>query len=639
MCADFRLGNVPLRLMKLEKTNTPVWIVLLIDLALILLSLWVSYLLRFNFKIPYSEYITFTRVFSVVMLCNLTSFLAFQTYRSVVRLTGIGDVQRLFLSVAASTFVLALSNPLVYLWKGYYVIPFSILIINGVLSTFLLVMMRIGVRMFFSEWDASRKVKTPVIIYGAGQTGITAKQAIERDAGVKYRVVSFVDGNASRQRKKIQGITVKHPSELEELIDANQVRLLILADSDLGPEEKQPIIDLCLAKNTKVFSVPPIKSWINGELSFKQIKKINVRDLLERAPIEIHSIEIREQLHLKTVLVTGAAGSIGSELVKQMLPFAPKKLILLDQAESPLFELDRELRDELGVDFHEVVIGDIRNEARMRNVYSHFKPNLVFHAAAYKHVPLMEENPSEALLTNIKGTKVLADLAVEHGVERFIMISTDKAVNPTNVMGASKRVAERYVQSLGKAQHTTRFITTRFGNVLGSHGSAIPLFIKQIERGGPVTVTHPEITRYFMTIPEACQLVLEAATFGRTGEIVLFDMGKSVKIVDLVKKMIKLYGLTLDKDIKIEFTGLRPGEKLYEELLLPDEIQKTTYNERILIAEVEAAPFEQVGSEINDLISCFDQQNNIDIVSRMKSLVPEYKSNNSIFEQLDEPTR
>lgn len=633
------MGNVPLRLMKLEKTNTPVWIVLLIDSALVLLSLWVSYLLRFNFKIPYSEYITFTRVFSAVMVCNLISFLAFQTYRSVVRLTSIGDVQRLFLSVAASTAVLALSNPIVYLWKGYYVIPFSILIINGVLSTFLLVMMRIGVRMFFSEWDAARKVKTPVIIYGAGQTGITAKQAIERDAGVKYRVVSFVDGNASRQRKKIQGITVKHPSELEELIDANQVRLLILADSDLGPAEKQPIIDLCLAKNTKVFSVPPIKSWINGELSFKQIKKINVRDLLERAPIEIHSIEIREQLHQKTVLVTGAAGSIGSELVKQMLPFAPQKLILVDQAESPLFELDRELRDELGVHFHEVVIGDIRNEARMRNVYSHFKPQIVFHAAAYKHVPLMEENPSEALLTNIKGTKVLADLAVEFGVERFIMISTDKAVNPTNVMGASKRVAERYVQSLGKAQQTTRFITTRFGNVLGSHGSAIPLFIKQIERGGPITVTHPEITRYFMTIPEACQLVLEASTFGKSGEIVLFDMGKSVKIVDLVKKMIKLYGLTLDKDIKIEFTGLRPGEKLYEELLLPDEIQKTTYNERILIAEVEAAPFDQVGKEINDLISCFDRQDNIDIVSRMKALVPEYKSNNSIFEQLDEPTR
>lgn len=625
--------------MKLEKTNTPVWIVLLIDSALILLSLWVSYLLRFNFKIPYSEYITFTRVFSAVMLCNLISFLAFQTYRSVVRLASIGDVQRLFLSVAASIFVLALSNPLVYLWKGYYVIPFSILIINGVLSTFLLVMMRIGVRMFFSEWDALRKVKTPVIIYGAGQTGITAKQAIERDAGVKYRVVSFVDGKASLQRKKIQGITVKHPSELEELIDANQVRLLILADSDLVPEEKQPIIDLCLAKNTKVFSVPPIKSWINGELSFKQIKKINVRDLLERAPIEIHSIEIREQLHQKVILVTGAAGSIGSELVKQILPFLPQKLILLDQAESPLYELDRELRDELGVDFHEVVIGDIRNEARMRNVYSYFKPNLVFHAAAYKHVPLMEENPSEALLTNIKGTKVLADLAVEHGVERFIMISTDKAVNPTNVMGASKRVAERYVQSLGKEQQTTRFITTRFGNVLGSHGSAIPLFIKQIERGGPITVTHPEITRYFMTIPEACQLVLEAATFGKTGEIVLFDMGKSVKIVDLVKKMIKLYGLTLDKDIKIEFTGLRPGEKLYEELLLPDEIQQTTYSERILIAEVEAAPFGQVGVEINDLISCFDQQDNIDIVSRMKALVPEYKSNNSIFEQLDEPTR
>ncbi len=625
--------------MKLEKANTPVGIVLLIDLALILLSLWVSYLLRFNFQIPYVEYVTFTRVFGSVFTVSLISFLVFQTYRSAIRQTHIGDVQRVFLSIATATAVLAISNPLLYILKGVYVIPFSILIINGVLATFLLVVMRILVRLVFSDWEALSKSKTPVIIYGAGQTGITAKVAIERDAGVKYRVVSFVDGNSSRQGKKIHGITVKQPSELEELIDGFQVRLLILADSDLSPAEKQPLIDLCLAKNTKVFSVPPIKSWINGELSFKQIKKINVRDLLERAPIEIHSLEIAETLAGKTILVTGAAGSIGSELVKQIAQFKPKRLVLVDQAESPLFELDRELKDELDIHLHEVVIGDIRNEARMQNVFQHFKPQVLFHAAAYKHVPLMEENPSEALLTNVKGTKVLADLSVQHGVERFIFISTDKAVNPTNVMGASKRVAERYVQSLGKHQNRTLFITTRFGNVLGSHGSAIPLFIKQIERGGPVTVTHPEITRFFMTIPEACQLVLEAATFGNTGEIVLFDMGKSVKIVDLVKKMIKLYGLTLDKDIQIEFTGLRPGEKLYEELLLPAEIQKTTYNSRIMIAEVEASPFEFVGKEIQELIAAFDRQDNIDIVSRMKSLVPEYKSNNSIFEQLDEPTR
>lgn len=625
--------------MKLEKANTPVGIVLLIDLALILLSLWVSYLLRFNFQIPYVEYITFTRVFGSVFSISLISFLVFQTYRSSIRQTHIGDVQRVFLSIATATAVLAISNPLLYVVEGIYVIPFSILIINGVLATFLLVMMRILVRLFFSDWEALRKSKTPVIIYGAGQTGITAKVAIERDAGVKYRVVSFVDGNSSRQGKKIHGITVKQPGELEELIDAFQVRLLILADSDLSPSEKQTLIDLCLAKNTKVFSVPPIKSWINGELSFKQIKKINVRDLLERAPIEIHSLEIAETLARKTILVTGAAGSIGSELVKQIAQFKPARLVLVDQAESPLFELDRELKDELDVHLHEVVIGDIRNEARMQNVFQHFKPHVLFHAAAYKHVPLMEENPSEALLTNVKGTKVLADLAVEHGVERFIFISTDKAVNPTNVMGASKRVAERYVQSLGKHQSRTTFITTRFGNVLGSHGSAIPLFIKQIERGGPVTVTHPEITRFFMTIPEACQLVLEAATFGNSGEIVLFDMGKSVKIVDLVKKMIKLYGLTLDKDIQIEFTGLRPGEKLYEELLLPAEIQKTTYNSRIMIAEVETSAFDVVGKEIDELIAAFNRQDNIDIVSRMKALVPEYKSNNSIFEQLDEPTR
>ena len=322
-------------------------------------------------------------------------------------------------------------------------------------------------------------------------------------------------------------------------------------------------------------------------------------------------------------------------MVKQILPFKPSKLILLDQAESPLYELERELQDELNYSEFEIVVGDIRNEARMRNVFQHFQPEYVFHAAAYKHVPLMENNPSEALLTNVKGTRVLADLASEFGAKKFVMVSTDKAVRPTNVMGASKRVAEIYVQSLGQVSQT-KFITTRFGNVLGSNGSVIPIFARQIERGGPVTVTHPDVTRFFMTIPEACLLVLEAGTYGQGGEIFLFDMGKSVKIKDLVEKMIKLSGLTLNKDITIKYTGLRPGEKLYEELLNDKENTVETHHKRIMKALVQEFDFKMVEQAINEMIPFFETQNNEEIVKRMKLLVPEYKSKNSIFEQLDQ---
>ena len=380
--------------------------------------------------------------------------------------------------------------------------------------------------------------------------------------------------------------------------------------------------------------MPPVKSWINGELSFKQIKKININDLLERDPIQLDLQLIRNELAGKVVLVTGAAGSIGSELIKQIIPFKPLKIILVDQAESPLYDLERDLNDDALAEGFEVVIGDIRSESRMRRVFEHFKPQLVFHAAAYKHVPLMEHNPSEALLTNVWGTRILADLSAEFNVLKFVMVSTDKAVNPTNVMGASKRIAEMYVQSLGQTC-STKFITTRFGNVLGSNGSVIPIFKKQIERGGPVTVTHPEITRYFMTIPEACQLVLEAGTIGLGGEIFIFDMGKSVKIIDLVRKMIKLYGLTVGKDIEIIYTGLRPGEKLYEDLLNDHENTMPTHHPQIMRATVQEFDFEHINNQVNELTTLFSSQNNFDIVSYMKTMVPEYKSNNSIFEKLD----
>ncbi|MGZ3932191.1 MAG: UDP-N-acetylglucosamine 4,6-dehydratase family protein, partial [Bacteroidia bacterium] len=351
-------------------------------------------------------------------------------------------------------------------------------------------------------------------------------------------------------------------------------------------------------------------------------------------PIKLNTAIISSELKNKVVLITGAAGSIGSELARQCVKFGPKKIILLDQAESPLHDVELEFSDKFSKDSFETVIGDVRNKDRMHNVFRTFKPQLVFHAAAYKHVPMMENNPSESILNNILGTKIAADLAVEYGAEKFVFVSTDKAVNPTNVMGASKRIAEIYIQSLGKSAKT-KFITTRFGNVLGSNGSVIPRFKKQIEQGGPVTITDPNITRYFMTIPEACQLVLEAGCMGKGGEIFVFDMGKSVKIVDLARKMIKLSGLQEGKDIKIVFTGLRPGEKLYEELLADAENTLPTHHSQILVGKVREYPYEEVARIIEELIVLFDTQNNDKIVQRMKDLVPEFKSNNSVFEKLD----
>ena len=620
--------------MSLERPNAPVWIIFLGDLFICFISIWAAYFLRFNFRIPQEEIVTLPLVFLVVLLIRAISALLFQTHRGIIRFTNTKDVERIFLSIAAgSTFFLAV-NPIMLLLKQAYLIPFSIIIIDGILSVFLMVISRIVIKSIFFEINGGRKEKTNVIIYGAGETGITAKKAIERDAGAKYKVIAYIDDDANKVGKKLQGNSIRPTSELNDIIEQYDVKLLIIAIENVLPARKQEVIDICLASNTKIFNVPPVKSWINGELSFKQIKKININDLLERDPIQLDLQLIRNDLAGKVVLVTGAAGSIGSELIKQIIPFKPLKLILVDQAESPLYEIERDLNDDVLAEGFEVVIGDIRSESRMRRVFEHFKPQLVFHAAAYKHVPLMEHNPSEAILTNVLGTRILADLSAEFNVLKFVMVSTDKAVNPTNVMGASKRIAEMYVQSLGQTC-STKFITTRFGNVLGSNGSVIPIFKKQIERGGPVTVTHPEITRYFMTIPEACQLVLEAGTIGQGGEIFIFDMGKSVKIIDLVRKMIKLYGLTVGKDIEIVYTGLRPGEKLYEELLNDQENTMPTHHPQIMRATVQEFEFERINNQVNELITLFSSQNNIDIVSYMKTMVPEYKSNNSIFEKLD----
>lgn len=621
--------------MALSNRNAPVWIIFLIDLFICFISIWMAYLLRFNFRIPDSETHTMPLVFTAILVIRAISFLIFQTHRGIIRFTNTKDAERIFITIAVGSSVFIALNPITFWIKSIYFIPYSIIIIDGMVSIFLMFTGRILIKGMQQEFSRGRKVKSRVIIYGSSETGIMAKRAIERDAGAKFKVICFIDDHTTRTGKKIQGISIKASSDLPEILQNNDIKLVIFASHNISQIKKQEVIDICLAHNTRVFSVPPVKSWINGELSFKQIKKININDLLERDPIQLDMEKISSEISQKTILITGAAGSIGSELVKQILKFNPKKLILLDQAESPLFEVERELLDELNIHNYEIVVGDIRNYERMLNVFTHFKPQLVFHAAAYKHVPLMENNPSEALFTNVKGTKIIADLAVGLKVEKFVMISTDKAVNPTNVMGATKRIAEIYVQSLGRNSNT-KFITTRFGNVLGSNGSVIPLFKKQIERGGPVTVTHPEITRYFMTIPEACQLVLEACAIGEGGEIFIFDMGKSVKIIDLARKMIKLYGLTVGKDIEINYSGLRPGEKLYEELLNDNENTLPTHHPQIMRAKVQEFDFEFIKNDIDELIMKFQLQNNTDIVAHMKALVPEYKSKNSIFEALDE---
>lgn len=619
----------------LFQRNMPRWIIFFIDLSICLFSLILAYLVRFNFSIPQIEIDAFPLVFGLVLGIRTLSFYFSKTYQGIVKYTGSKDAQRIFIVVSIGSISYVLINIVFYNFiNNKFPIPFSIIIIDYMATAFLMISLRVMFKAMYLELTNPGKEKRSVIIFGAGESGIITKRTLDRDAGTKYKVLGFIDDNKKIQGKKLEGVTIFALDKLNELLENNNVAHLIISVQNLAPARKQQIIEICLNHDTKVLTVPPVTNWINGELSFKQIKKVQIEELLERDPIQLDKEDIQKELTNKVILVTGAAGSIGSEIVRQVILFNPKKIILLDQAESPLYEMEMELHDNYSKQSYEVVIGDIRNKERLEKVFNTFHPQLVFHAAAYKHVPMMENNPSESILTNVLGTKNLADLSVAYQVEKFVMVSTDKAVNPTNVMGASKRIAEIYTQALTK-KGNTKFITTRFGNVLGSSGSVIPRFRQQLENGGPITITHPDITRFFMTIPEACQLVLEAGVMGKGGEIFIFDMGESVKILDLAKKMIKLSGLVLDKDISITYTGLRPGEKLYEELLADHENTLPTHHKQIMIAKVKEYDFETVSAAINELISLFDKQDNRSIVKKMKQLVPEFKSNNSVYEELD----
>jgi FlaA1/EpsC-like NDP-sugar epimerase len=618
----------------IKENNLPGIIILVLDLFVVAGALFFAFLLRFNFQIPTDQLESIPRILLCVIGCHLLSFFITKTYKSIIRYTATKDIIRIFIANGITSLFFILINVVHFNFIDHtYFIPFSIVILEFGISTFVIWFYRMGIKVAYLEFINPTREKQNVIIYGAGDAGLNTKRAIDRDAGLKYKVFAFVDDDPNKKDKKLEGVSIYPASRLDEILTNNIIAHVIIAIQNIHPDNKKDITEKCLSHNVKVLVVPPVSRWINGELSFKQIKKIKIEELLQRDEIKLDPALIIPELVGKTVMITGAAGSIGSEIVRQIAAYNCKRIILVDVAETPLFYLELEIKEKFIDRNFDIHIVDITNKEQMELIFAAHVPDVIYHAAAYKHVPMMEKNPSSAIRNNVYGTKVLADLSMKYGVKKFVMISTDKAVNPTSIMGASKRIAEIYIQSLNQLKKTA-FITTRFGNVLGSNGSVIPVFRDQIEKGGPITITHVDITRYFMTIPEACQLVLIAGAIGKGGEIFIFDMGESVKIIDLAKKMIELSGLTLGKDIQIKFTGLRPGEKLYEELLATKENTLPTEHKKIMIAQVRFSEYNEVEPQIQQLLSLVNISET-ELVMMMKKIIPEYKSNNSEYESLD----
>jgi FlaA1/EpsC-like NDP-sugar epimerase len=621
-------------------TILPRWIIIIIDVFVILIATSLGFVLRFNFDL--NEILNFHPLRGILLTISsgLLAIVLTRSYAGIVRYTGVEDGLRIMYASLLSLAFSAMTNLTFYYNVGKNLIPYSVLLITFFTSFLLLFYYRLLVKTLFSYFKGEIVKRANVAVFGAGSLGMITRHILETDSGSKFKVVAFFEDDSTKAGKVINGIKIYDTRDLAEQIENLALTELIIAVKELSADRKDEIAEICLDKKVKVRIVPPADKWVKGEFRVRQLKTVNIEDLLGRDSIKLGEDELFAELGLKRICITGAAGSIGSELARQVINYNPTTIILIDQAESPLYEIEKELRGVLPHVKIMVFIADITHEGRMRRILDEFRPQILLHAAAYKHVPMMESNPSEAVMTNILGTKLLADLAVEYHVNRFVMISTDKAVNPSNVMGCSKRIAEIYVQSLQSDLHkrkitTTHFITTRFGNVLGSNGSVIPTFRKQIENGGPITVTHPEITRYFMTIPEACRLVLEAGVMGRGGEIFIFDMGKPVKIIELAKKMIRLSGFEPGKDIDIVFTGLREGEKLYEELLNDKENTIPTHHEKILKARVNEYDY----SYINSMTSLFNDlvhdKNELKMVTLMKEIVPEFRSNYSRYEILD----
>ncbi|MBD9093422.1 MAG: polysaccharide biosynthesis protein [Bacteroides oleiciplenus] len=616
----------------------PIWTILLIDVLIIVVSSLLAYALRYDFRSIFLESSTIDKTIVWTVIVNLVFFRVFRTYSNVLRFSSFIDIMRIFVSLTVSYALLMISSVLLAGYMDIRLAPVSVLFMAYIISFAMMSCSRIVVKMFYELLNFDGSHSANVFIYGAKEAGVNIAKALRVNLRNHYRLRGFIADEPELINKVMMGVRVfPNDESLIDVLSDRDVHTIIISPAKMEELKKSDMADRLLAHNIKMMTAPPLSEWSGQTLNRTQLKEIQIEDLLQRNPIEIDIHKVASHLEGKRVMITGAAGSIGSEIMRQVASFNPYKLILIDQAETPLHDIRLELQDRWRDIDAETIIADISNATRMEDIFKEFKPQYIFHAAAYKHVPMMEDNVSESIQINVFGTRTLADLAVKYGAEKFVMISTDKAVNPTNVMGCSKRICEIYVQSLAKklqqkGGHVTQFITTRFGNVLGSNGSVIPRFRDQIQRGGPVTVTHPEIIRYFMTIPEACRLVLEAGSMGNGGEIYIFDMGKPVKIVDLAKRMISLSGRT---DVKIEFTGLRHGEKLYEELLNVKELTKPTYHEKIMIATVREYDYDEVKERIQKLIDVSYTYDQMKIVSAMKDIVPEFISKNSCFEALD----
>jgi FlaA1/EpsC-like NDP-sugar epimerase len=615
------------------------WTVLFFDLTATLLTLVASIAIRFNFSVDDAQRVLNLPSFIAVLGLYAIGYVFIGSHKGILRHTSLDDVKKV-LNATIMGFALALLVTASLYFAGLgRLFPLSILSFHFTLSTLALIGLRLVAKSIYIAGTHQKSDHDNVLIFGCGDSGIMTKNALQQEQKGKYRVLAFSDDNANRWDKKLQDIPILSPNKALELewLTRNKVKLLVIAIQGISPSRRNEITEAALKAGIKVKVVPSYRTWIDGNLTTKQLKSIKIEDLLQRSKIELDNVNISGSVEGKTILVTGAAGSIGSEIARQLSFYDLKNLILIDHAESPLYDIEQELKES-----HRTKntinpiceVANVKDRYRMDVIFDYYRPDIVYHAAAYKHVPIIEKSPYEGIFVNVFGTRIVADTAVRYGVERFVMVSTDKAVNPTNVMGATKRVAELYTQSLNE-HGKTKFIATRFGNVLGSNGSVVPLFRKQIEAGGPLTVTHTDITRYFMTIPEACNLVLEAGAMGKGGEVFVFDMGEPVKIMDMAKKMVKLSGLELGMDIKIEVTGLRPGEKLYEELLASSENTLPTHHPKILRAKVETYSHRAIKEHLDILTEIMIDGDVVGMVRKVKTIVPEYISQNSEFEALD----
>ena len=630
-----------------QMNYVPRWGVLLIDLMLSSIAFWLSVWIGsgfFNYPLGGEFTIPLSAQFLIVMAVQVFAYWMFHTYSGILRYSTFIDTVKVLFANITTGLLLIMLNLVMDVSVGHHPILNTVLAIYVPTAFVLLFSLRVGVKTL-SETLERGQSSPRVMIYGTQTAGVAIAKMLRSAGNTPYKPMGFIADSDERHGYDLAGLPVMQLNEkLFSWLAERNIRHVIISPIKMQTLNPAKDLQIFINHNVRILTTPYFKQWDNiDEIDMQRIGRIDsirIEDLLERPKIEINTDNVQQIIRKRVILVSGAAGSIGSELVRQIQRYKPQVTILLEIAESPLHDLLLDLRQQFPDSRFIPVIADIRNRERIEQVFNELRPDIVYHAAAYKHVPLMESFPNEAIQTNVLGTKNMADMAVKYSVQRFVMISTDKAVNPTNIMGASKRIAEIYVQSLFRHLHEkdaqcTKFITTRFGNVLGSNGSVIPYFRKQIAAGGPVTVTHPDIIRYFMTIPEACCLVMEAGTLGEGGEIFIFDMGEPVKILDLARNMIRLAGFTPEKDIPIVFTGLRPGEKLYEELLNQKETTLPTSNEKIMVARVREFDYNEVSKRIDNLIETSRQVKPFTTVKLMKQIVPEFISNNSIYEQLD----